>query len=622
MLKTGQEFNVNFAALKLSDSVKAQLPAWYHIGVDRQLTSLNNHKNSKCLREVHHVRTVGDLLQVIKRGRDPSTLTHSDRSNCACEYCRHDRLTLGCQAPNKCFIMANKLLDQLNAKWHPSHQPPADNLTHTPGRKQLCITAYKNNDAIPFDPSITSDDTLAHNFRVFTDPNAQYIDPAYRKHPLIETHEEEVTVCVAGYCIKSGHEDAQTGSGVWFGHNNLANRALCIAGPNQSIEVGLFAAVLSTLSNTPPFAPLHFKSTSKHLVDSLTQKLSKWEKRGWIDIPNKEFLKPIASHLRERGAITTFTYMKHHYDDPGIKGARKLAIDGTVKQTQDALDLEPRQNFNLTGAQLSTISQAVAYNGIRMLAKEKLRLATIINLDITRHAVKALSGTSPTNATIWHSIRNKDITRIIRVFLWKILHKTHKCGDYWFNIPTFEHRAMCHFCGTTDSMEHILTECEAPGQNEVWALAKTLWLKKHNSWPQILNVGSIVGCGLANFKASSGKYKPGTNRLYRILLSESAYLIWKIRCERVLERPDCEHWHSSIEIQNRWLHTMNRRLEHDCAMTGQQYGKKALKKEIVLQTWSGTLRDEQSLPENWIKKPGVLVGIEPLEQPWWCYKPP
>ena len=181
---------------------------------------------------------------------------------------------------------------------------------------------------------------------------------------------------------------------------------------------------------------------------------------------------------------------------------------------------------------------------------------------------------------------------------------------------------MCHFCGTTDSMEHILTECDAPGQNEVWALAKTLWLKKLNSWPKIFNVGSIVGCGLANFKTSSGKCNPGTNRLYGILLSESAYLIWKIRCEQVLEWPDCEHWHSSIEIQNHWLHTVNKRLELDCAMTGKQYGKKALTKEIVLQTWSGTLQDEQSLPENWIKKPRVLVGIEPLEQPWWCYKPP
>ena len=368
--------------------------------------------------------------------------------------------------------MANKLLDQLNAKWHPNHQPPVDNLTCTPGRKQLCITTYKNNNAIPFDPSITSDDTLTHNFRVFTDPNAQCIDPAYRKHPLIETHEEDVTVYVAGCCIKSGHEDAQTGSGVLFGHNNLANRTLCIAGPNQSIEVDQLAA-LSTLSNTPPFAPLHFKSASKHLVDSLTQKLSKWEKRGWIDIPNKEFLKLIASHLREHDAITTFTYMKHHDGEPGIKGSRELAIDGTVKQTHEVLDLEPRQNFNLTGAQLSTISQTVAYSGVCMLAKEKLRLATIINLDITQHAVKALSGNSPTNATIWHSIWNKDITRTIR-FFWTILHKTHKCGDYWFNIPTFEHHAMCHFCGTTDSMEHILTECEAPGQYEVWALAKIL----------------------------------------------------------------------------------------------------------------------------------------------------
>jgi hypothetical protein len=58
----------------------------------------------------------------------------------------------------------------------------------------------------------------------------------------------------------------------------------------------------------------------------------------------------------------------------------------------------------------------------------------VINLDITRHAVKRLTGHLPTDAAIWHSIRSKDITRMIQVFLWKVLHKTQKCGDYWLKI--------------------------------------------------------------------------------------------------------------------------------------------------------------------------------------------
>ena len=62
-MKTGQKLGVNFEALKLSDLVKEQLPAWYHLGANQHMLSLNNHKASKCLRDNHLVKTVGDLVQ-------------------------------------------------------------------------------------------------------------------------------------------------------------------------------------------------------------------------------------------------------------------------------------------------------------------------------------------------------------------------------------------------------------------------------------------------------------------------------------------------------------------------------------------------------------------------------
>jgi hypothetical protein len=120
----------------------------------------------------------------------------------------------------------------------------------------------------------------------------------------------------------------------------------------------------------------------------------------------------------------------------------------------------------------------------------------------------------PTDATIWHSIRNKDITRNICVFLWKILHKTQKCGDYWLKIPGFEHHINCPTCHVDESMTHILMECSVPGQKEIWNLASTLWAKKHETWPKIRNIGSITGCGLASFQDDEGKCKDGANRLY------------------------------------------------------------------------------------------------------------
>ena len=72
MMKTRQKFGVDFEALKLSDLVKEQLPAWYHLGTGQHMVSLNNQNASKCLRDNHLVKTVGDLVQHTKQEQDPS----------------------------------------------------------------------------------------------------------------------------------------------------------------------------------------------------------------------------------------------------------------------------------------------------------------------------------------------------------------------------------------------------------------------------------------------------------------------------------------------------------------------------------------------------------------------
>ena len=62
MMKTRQKFGVNFEALKLSGLAKDRLPAWYHLNTGQQVVSLNNQNASKCLRDNHLVKTVGDLV--------------------------------------------------------------------------------------------------------------------------------------------------------------------------------------------------------------------------------------------------------------------------------------------------------------------------------------------------------------------------------------------------------------------------------------------------------------------------------------------------------------------------------------------------------------------------------
>jgi hypothetical protein len=112
-----------------------------------------------------------------------------------------------------------------------------------------------------------------------------------------------------------------------------------------------------------------------------------------------------------------------------------------------------------------------------------------------------------------------------------------------------------------ESMEHILLQCTIPGQQVVWNLAKQLWELKKKNWPNI-PYGTILGCSLA--KMVDNANKSGDSRLFRILVSESAHLTWKLRCERRIARNDSpEEHHTQAEIHNRWLQAINNRLTLD-----------------------------------------------------------
>lgn len=194
-----------------------------------------------------------------------------------------------------------------------------------------------------------------------------------------------------------------------------------------------------------------------------------------------------------------------------------------------------------------------------------------------------------------------------RIFLWKIIHDGHRIGGWWKNIPGYEQRAQCETCGTEEDMSHILTTCTAPGQQEVWNLVKDTWEKKQVKWTKP-TIGDILSCGLITIKRNNAR-RPGAERLYRILISEAAHLIWKLRCERIIDREnDHNRWHTKEQIETRWRNIINSRLTVDRARTHPRLKKSAIRKDTVLSTWSGTLQDEEDLPDDWITSPRVLVS--------------
>ncbi|KAJ7688651.1 hypothetical protein B0H14DRAFT_3101159 [Mycena olivaceomarginata] len=243
-------------------------------------------------------------------------------------------------------------------------------------------------------------------------------------------------------------------------------------------------------------------------------------------------------------------------------------------------------------------SQRTFYCHIKALRKSPERMKTTIMLDRTRHVAALLAGRSPTDGEIWSSLRHRDITRTTRVFMWRCMHQAYKVGEYWRNIPTFEHWAECRHCRVDDSMEHTLVECDAPGRENLWDLAKELWELKGHQWPNI-SIGSILACGFANVDR-------GANRLFRVLISETAHLIWN----------DPAKYFSEAEIHNRWLACINARLQSDIILTDRnKFGNRALNFKEVFNTWKGVILDAQNLPVTKIGQSRVLVGIAPLRLP-------
>lgn len=229
-------------------------------------------------------------------------------------------------------------------------------------------------------------------------------------------------------------------------------------------------------------------------------------------------------------------------------------------------------------------TQALFYHGIQDTKIVKPRRLTITALDMTHHAVKDLNGNTPINEKIWKSIRDPTISHSARGSLWKNMHGAYKIGEHWTSIPNYEHRANCGICGDTETMEHIHLRCDrSQAIKTIWKLTRKTWLKREENWPGI-NYGTILGCNLVHFKAQNGEPQHGKNRLFTILITEGAHLIWKIRCERAIQRlEDPEKHHTKEEIENKWLYAINRWPKFDRLITNIPiYGKKAIKEKKSL----------------------------------------
>ncbi|KAH7916980.1 hypothetical protein BV22DRAFT_986734, partial [Leucogyrophana mollusca] len=100
------------------------------------------------------------------------------------------------------------------------------------------------------------------------------------------------------------------------------------------------------------------------------------------------------------------------------------------------------------------------------------------------------------------------------------------------------------------------------------------------------------------------KKPTGQSRLLKILISKSTYLIWVLRCKRTIGGLSP----SLSNITKRWANNINQRINNDRILASLQVRKK-LTKNLVKNTWLGTLQNKQNLPKNCVMAKEVLLGI-------------
>lgn len=607
MLKAAQKHKLTFAPLNISRPLREQLPAWQHLGVERDPPQ---NPRSLCLVLTHNSKRVKDLLQVTNKLENMHpTGTHFPVFSCHCEDCTEDR-TNGCENPQRCAIEAQKRLDKITPKLNPKRQTYQDNLSLTQRRKVKNIAAIKEGGDITFDPTVTAKSDLTECYRIMVNPEKVSNIPAERQPPArgITIPEEELVMYTDGSCMNNGKLNAKCGGGIWAGHDSEYNKPLRIPGAQQSNQVGEIAAVVKALEIAPTYAPLKLITDSRYVIDGLTQHLTEWEDRGWIEIKNREWFKRAAYLLRKRSAPTTFRWVKGHSGEEGNEESDTLAKQGAEKEVPDDFTLEIPAHFDVQGAKLASVSQAVAYRGLRETNEPAPRRTTNRNLDMIRADLQQISNELETDAAIWESLRRQPVRPKIQDFLYKAIHGTHKVGRYWLNIENCNERCQCTTCNDDESLDHILTECPSTTRTTIWAAARDLWPYDDALWPRI-SLGIILGCNLLEFKTRNQSETPaqidqtneptintGATRLARIIISEAAYLIWTLRCDRVINGGN----HSKSTVEATWRRTINRRLTDDI-ITATKVLRRDDYTKLVTNTWQEALRKRHpDLPENWI----------------------
>ncbi|KAK7057847.1 hypothetical protein R3P38DRAFT_2497413 [Favolaschia claudopus] len=432
MMRSAKKFGISFDVLAATTEVLSDLPIWHHHGENPHMPQTNNSPACYCLRGQHGVIRTGDGLTRLRRLDNP---THKKNKNCKCVDCDQDRRNLGCANPHACAIAVEKKLSRLMPKWDPRTNPaPLD----------ADDAESEDEDPSSF-PPVRPTSAISEGFRILTclSETLPSLGPSLPSED--EAPQPSQAFFTKGITIRDRDGNTRAAGGLWYDDHDERNTALLLPiHLRQTARTAELAAALHGVQSAPRNQDLIIYYSQKSIRSEILQKLDTREASGWIGAQDSSLLRALAAALRGRTGKTTFVAQdSSQARKTGKAGAVALARQGARKR--EAAEINPfvDPEHNLRGVQLSTLTQKLAYRGIKQARKIAPRMATTNNVKEVTQATFRNFGFSPTEAEFWSSIRHKDFSRQVKNFLYKSAHSAHRIGAFWKHIPECEERGIC-----------------------------------------------------------------------------------------------------------------------------------------------------------------------------------
>ncbi|KAI1787033.1 hypothetical protein LXA43DRAFT_896822 [Ganoderma leucocontextum] len=416
--------------------------------------------------------------------------------------------------------------------------------------------------------------------------------------------------------MDDGQTTAQAGGGLFIALEHPLNRALKIPKViSQDSTAGELTATVTAAKQLDRNASIVHETTSKSIIEALTKYRQANEDQGYIGRTNPDLLRGATAAIRARKAPYTLKRVKGENSQSDRFDVTTLATDGCLKNHEDEIDIEEPAEYKLSGAKVQAMTQRLAYKAIRSQKDKKTgtRPRTRSTLNKIAQGIETSFGRSLPDKAIWKSLRKKTVTREVRQFIWMTIHDGYMVGSQWLRpnmSDELKARATCKVCNEVDSMQHILFECRAPERDLIWKLFRQTWALTKRPWHEP-SWGTSAGAACATFKSPKGKRMPEAEDLWTVLATESLHLIWKMRCERVIQN-DGEPF-SRAEVRNRWYSTIEHRFAMERMIVAAQLTTSkphAKQVEKLEETWLPILKNTHKLPYDWAVNSGVLVGIK------------